>query len=86
MLEDIELIRFNMTDEMSIELVNFNNLKKELKELEELYNKDNDIKLKKKIDNLNMKINESRDNFIREFRINNVHEIEEYLNHKSQNC
>lgn len=85
MQKDIELIRFNMTDEMESELINFNKIKKELTKLEELYKKDNSKNLDNEIKVLKKKLNESRDNFIREFRINNVHEIEEYLELKSQN-
>ena len=85
MQKNIELIRFNMTDEMESELINFNKIKKELTKLEALYKKDSNKNLDKEIELLKTKLNESRDNFVREFRINNVHEIEEYLELKSQN-
>ena len=79
MKKNIELIRFNLTHSMSLELIKFNNLKKELNSLKKLYNLDKNDKLLLQINELEKSIRESRNKFIKEFRINNKDEITNYL-------
>jgi hypothetical protein len=83
MNKQLDLVKFNLTEEMTKQLIEFNKLKKELitlKEKENL-NIEETIKLKE----LDDRLNKSRLNFIKEFRRNNKEEIEEYLKIKDQN-
>ena len=82
MKEKLDLVKFNLTNEMSKELIKFNKLKKEL-------NKIKSKEIKDEIDVVNLKeledkLNEVRINFIKEFRNNNKAEINEYLQIKDQ--
>jgi len=82
MKEKLELVKFNLTEEMSKQLIKFNNLKKELlslKQKEYIDNKDL-IKIKKLEDELNI----TRIKFIKDFRKNNQEEIIKYLEIKDQ--
>lgn len=78
MTKRIEDINFNLTDKMIKILIDFNNIKKELNLLK--HNKDN-IKL---INNLELKLVNKKTQFIKEFRLNNKREIEQYLNIKNK--
>ena len=82
MKEKLELVNFNLTKIMSEELINFNNLKKELMKLtsKEILNK---VEIKK-IKELEDELNKSRIRFIKEFRLNNKDEIDKYLQIKDQ--
>lgn len=82
--KNLELVKFTLTSNMSLELIKFNKLKKELLDLKELYNLDKNKKLLLKINQLEHDLSESRNKFIKEFRIINKKEIEEYLQIKDQ--
>lgn len=83
--KDLELVKFVLTPNMALELINFNNLKKELLELEEMYNLDkNNDKLLLQIQEIQEKMNELRDRFVQDFRKNNKEEIDKYLEMKNQ--
>ena len=79
-----DLIRFNLTEDMSLELIKFNNLKKELYKLKELYNLDKNEELLLQIKRIQKEMDKSKNIFIKEFRINNKEEIIRYLNTKDQ--
>ena len=84
MKKTLDLVRFNLTNEMSLELIKFNKLKKELYEKKELYNLDkNEITLLQ-IQKLEKDLIKSRNNFIKEFRLSNKEEIIKYFNIKDQ--
>ena len=85
MQKELELVKFNLTQDMSNELINFNNLKKELFELKRVYDIEKKQELLIQIENIKEKLNTSRDKFIESFRLNNKEEIEEYLSIKSLN-
>ena len=72
--KDLESVKFNLTEEMSKELIKFNKLKKEL----------NNTKDKNKIKDLEIKIKESRNNFIKQFQKSNKDEIKKYKQLKDQ--
>ena len=84
MKKDLELVKFNLTPSMSFELIKFNNLKKELNKLKELYNLDKNEELLLKIKDLENELVNCRNTFIREFRLNNQDEITRYLQIKDQ--
>jgi len=84
MKKDLELVKFNLTPSMSFELIKFNNLKKELNKLKELYNLDKNEELLLKIKNIENELIKCRNTFIREFRLNNQDEITRYLQIKDQ--
>ena len=84
MNKNLNLIRFNLTETMSLELIKFNKLKKELYELKKLYNLDKNKKLLLQINELEKELENSRNIFIKEFKINNHDEIIEYLKIKDQ--
>jgi len=84
MKKDLELVKFNLTPSMSFELIKFNNLKKELNKLKELYNLDKNEELLLKIKDLENELVNCRNTFIREFRLNNQDEITTYLQIKDQ--
>ena len=84
MKKDLELVKFNLTPSMSFELIKFNNLKKELNELRELYNLDKNEELLLKIKDKENELINCRNTFIREFRLNNQDEITTYLQIKDQ--
>ena len=84
MKKDLELVKFNLTPSMSFELIKFNNLKKELNKLKELYNLDKNEELLLKIKDKETELTNCRSNFIREFRLNNQDEITTYLQIKDQ--
>ena len=84
MEKDLELVNFKLTPSMSFELIKFSDLKKELKKLEELYNLDKNEKLLLQIKNIEIELINCRNNFLNEFRINNVDEIKKYLELKDQ--
>lgn len=82
MNEKLDLVRFNLTDAMTRELIKFNELKKELiylKNKDEI--KQTDLRKIKEIEN---KLNEVRNEFIKCFRQNNKEEILKYLQIKDQ--
>ena len=72
--KELESVKFNLTEEMSKELIKFNKLKKEL----------NNTKDKNKIKDLEIKIKESRNNFIKQFQKSNEDEIKKYKQLKDQ--
>ena len=83
--KDLELVKFVLTPDMSLELINFNNLKKELFKLKEMYNLDkNNENLLLQIQEIQEKLDESRDRFVQDFRKNNKEEIDKYLEIKNQ--
>lgn len=84
MKKDLELVKFNLTPSMSFELIKFNNLKKELNKLKELYNLDKNEELLLKIKDIENELIACRNTFIREFRLNNQDEITRYLQIKDQ--
>lgn len=84
MEKDLELVNFSLTPSMSFELVKFSCLKRELNKLEKLYNLDKNEELLSKINKQKKEIIKCRNNFIKEFRINNHDEIIKYLNVKSK--
>lgn len=84
MQEKVELVKFTLTPNMSLELIKFNKLKKQLFEIKKLYNLDKKEELLLKIEQLELELASSRDKFIKEFRIVNTKEIEEYLKIKDQ--
>lgn len=85
MKKDLELVKFNLTQSMSLELIKFNDLKLELNKLKELYNLDKNEDLLLKIKEKENKLINCRNAFIKEFRINNQKEILDYLKVKDQN-
>ena len=84
MKKDLELVKFNLTPSMSIELIKFNNLKKELNKLKELYNLDKNEELLLKLKNKENELIKCRNAFIMEFRLNNQEEIIKYLQIRDQ--
>ena len=80
----LDLIKFNLTESMSLELIKFNKLKKQLYELKKLYNLDKSEKLLLQIKELEKELENSRNIFIKEFRTNNHDEIIKYLKIKDQ--
>lgn len=82
MKKNTNLIEFNLTDVMAVELLKFNEVKKELVKLNNkkvLTKKE----LKKK-NQLEKDLNDIRIRFIKEFRKNNKKEINMYLEKKDQ--
>lgn len=75
-----KIIRFNLTQEMSIELLKFNELKKEINVLKQIEDKNESVLLL--IEKKEKKLKNCRENFIRDFRLNNKKEIIEYLQTK----
>ena len=84
MNKKIESIKFNLTPEMSLELIKFNMLKRQLNDLKKLYNLDKNEKLLLQIKKLEKDLENSKKNFIKEFRLNNKEEIINYLKMKDQ--
>ena len=84
MKKDLELVKFNLTPSMSFELIKFNELKKELNKIKELYNLDKNEELLLKINDIESQLAKCRKTFIREFRLNNQDEITTYLQIKDQ--
>ncbi len=82
--KNLELVKFNLTPSMSLELIKFNNLKKELNKLKEEYELDKNEELLSKIDNIEKEMDACKNAFIREFRLNNQDEINRYLEIKDQ--
>lgn len=82
MKEKLDLVRFNLTNAMTKELIKFNELKKELIYLKnkKIITKDDLIK----INQIEMKLNKIKVSFIKEFRKNNQEEILNYLKIKDQ--
>ena len=83
MKEKIEDINFNLTSKMAKILVDFYNIKKEVLQLKELYKNNNDERLLIEIESLELKLIKKRNLFIKEFRLNNLKEIKEYLDIKN---
>ena len=83
-IENLDSVKFVLTPKMSLELINFNKLKKELSETKKLYNLSKNKELLLKIKNLELRLNNSRNEFINEFRRINENEIEKYLKSKDQ--
>lgn len=80
-MQEGTIVRFNLTKEMSLELLKFNELKKEINILKQIEDKNECV-----LSLIETKENELRDcrnNFIREFRLNNQKEITEYLRTKN---
>lgn len=83
MKEKIEDINFNLTSKMAKILIDFNNIKKEVLQLKKLYKNNNDERLLIEIESLELKLIKKRNLFIKEFRLNNLKEIKEYLEIKN---
>lgn len=83
MKEKIEDINFNLTSKMVKILIDFNNIKKEVFELKELYKNHNDKELLIEIERLELKMMKKRNLFIKEFRLNNLKAIKDYLDIKN---
>lgn len=83
MNEKIEDINFNLTSKMVKILIDFNNIKKEVLQLKKLYKNNNDERLLIEIESLELKLIKKRNLFIKEFRLNNLKEIKEYLDIKN---
>ena len=82
MNEKLDLVRFNLTNAMTRELIKFNELKKEL-----LYLKNKKLLTNQdivKIKETETKLNKTKIKFIKEFRENNKEEILKYLKIKDQ--
>ena len=77
-----ENIKFNLTPNMSLELINFNKLKEEYLVLTKEYEKTNDELILIKIVKKEKEMNDCKTKFIEEFRIGNQKEIEKYLGNK----
>lgn len=77
-------LKFNLTPSMSLELIKFNKLKKELNELKEHTKEDKNNQNLAKINELEKELEKSRKTFINEFRLNNQEEILKYLQIKDQ--
>ena len=84
MYKNLKNLKFNLTPEMSLEFVKFNELKKELDKLYLEYNKSNDELILIKITKLEKRMDNCRSRFVDEFRFSNEKEIKEYLNMKDQ--
>ena len=83
MKEKIEDININLTSKMAKILIDFNNIKKEVLQLKKLYKNNNDERLLIEIESLELKLIKKRNLFIKEFRLNNLKEIKEYLDIKN---
>lgn len=84
MNKNIDDIRFNLTHEMSSELIKFNNLKTEYFKLLNEYNDTNDKTILDKLKQLKQEMEKHKKIFIKEFKKNNREEILEYLSIKDQ--
>ena len=84
MNKKLESVKFNLTEVMSLELIKFNKLKKELFKLKKLYNLDKNKELLLQIKKIEKQMDKCRTAFIKEFRINNKDEIIKYLKLKDQ--
>lgn len=84
MQKELELIKFTLTPSMTLTLLKFNNLKKELLETKKLYNLDKNKKLLLKIKTLEYELSYLKFKFINEFRKVNKEQIKEYLSKKDQ--
>ena len=82
--ENLELVKFNLTPSMSLELIKFNNLKKALNKLKEDYQQNKDKETFSKIKTLQEEMDSCKNTFIKEFRLNNQDEINKYLEIKDQ--
>ena len=82
--ENLELVRFNLTPNMSLELIKFNKLKKELNKLKEDYELYKNKEILSKIGVVKKQMESCKNAFIREFRLNNQDEINKYLEIKDQ--
>ena len=82
MKQNLDLVKFNLTKQMAKDLIEFNNLKKELIKLKEIDNLTN--KKNKEIKKLEEQLNIIKIKFIKEFRENNKEEIIKYLEIKDQ--
>lgn len=85
MQEKLESVKFNLTSSMSLQLIRFNELKKELIELDELYNENKNIEILNKIKQKEIELIKCRDIFIKEFKLNNKEEVINYLRIKNEN-
>ena len=81
-------LKFNLTPSMSLELIKFNNLKKELNELKEHAKEDKNNQNLTRINELEKILAitqvDKEKTFINEFRLNNQEEILKYLQIKDQ--
>ena len=79
MQKEAKNIKFNLTPNMSLELINFNKLKEEYLVLTEEYEKTKDELVLIKIVKKEKEMNDCKTKFIEEFRIGNQREIAVYL-------
>lgn len=74
-------VKFNLTEDMFLELIKFNEIKHQLFEYEKkLIDNGDDEFLLQEIEDIKEKLNSSRKKFIFEFQKNNKEEINTYLN------
>lgn len=85
MQKELELIKFTLTPSMSLTLLKYNDIKKELFETTKLYNLDKNKELLFKILELQNELSRLKFEFIKEFRENNKEQISEFLQKKDQN-
>lgn len=82
MKKELNEIKFNLTEDMFSLLFSYNNLKNQYNKLKN--NKKCDEKILVKIKDIESKLDEIRNDFIKEFRKGNEAEINDYLNIKDQ--
>ena len=82
MKKNLENIKFNLTPDMSLELVKFNELKKEYNILKEKYDKTNDERTLIELTKLDKVIGDCKTRFIEQFRIDNERQIKDYLKYR----
>ena len=82
MKKNLENIKFNLTPDMSLELVKFNELKKEYNTLKENYDKTNDERTLIELTKLDKVIGDCKTRFIEQFRIDNERQIKDYLKYR----
>lgn len=85
MKKELESIKFNLTPDMSLELVRFNELKKEFLDLKEKYDKTDDERTLIELTKLEKVLNDCKTRFIEQFRVDNQEQINDYLKMKDQN-
>ena len=84
MKNDFELVKFNLTEDMSSALIEFNSLKIKLSKLKKLYNLEKNSDLLKEINDIENEMNKLKKKFINLFRKYNREEINKYLEMKDQ--
>ena len=83
MSEQLQNIKFNLTPDMSLELINFNRIKMEIKELEVEYNSTKDERVLIKLTKKEKELSDCKTRFIEQFKLNNQTQIKDYLEKSS---